>query len=66
MDKRSVTPEVLAAQSPEENPIQRQRGKEIVYSADLSSRFFRGWRAASYSLRNGEDLWAKRLAAAMR
>lgn len=60
MDEQTIAPEVLAAQSPEENPIRRKRGVEIVRSADLSSRFFKGWRAASYSLRN--DLWTRRLA----
>lgn len=44
---------------------ERKIGIEIVRSAELSSRFFRGWRAASYSLRRG-DLWSHRLAEAMR
>lgn len=38
----------------------RKIGVEIVRSAELSSRFFRGWRAASYTLRNGDDLCARR------
>ena len=38
----------------------RKVGVEIVRSAELSSRFFRGWLAASCSLR--DDLWMRRLA----
>jgi hypothetical protein len=40
---------------------ERKVGFEICPSADLSSRFFRGWGQASRSRRDG-DLWARRLA----
>jgi hypothetical protein len=44
----------------------RKVGVLIVCSASLPSRFFRGWRAASYPLRDHDDLWSRRLAAVMR
>ena len=46
-----------------EKSDERKVGFEIVPSADLSSRFFRGWGQASRSRRDG-DLWARRVARA--
>jgi len=48
----------------QEKPGQRKVGVEIVRSAELGSRFYRGWRPASYSLR--DDLWSRRLSDVMR
>ena len=45
----------------------RKVGEEIVRSANLASRFFRGWRAASYSVLNDDDaLWSRSVARAIR
>jgi hypothetical protein len=53
--------------SSETIPPKRKVGVEIVRSANLASRFFRGRRATSYSVRNDDDaLWARRVARAMR
>lgn len=50
-----------------ETPPNRKVGVEIVRSANLASRFFRGWRATSYSVGNDDDaVWTRRLARAIR
>jgi hypothetical protein len=68
VDSQTVARADQAVQYPlksSENLIQPKRGTEIVRSAELSSRFFRSWRAASYSLRDADDLWTRRLARAL-
>lgn len=48
---QEIAPENQAVPQ-EENSSRRKVGIEIRRSVDLPSRFFYGWRAASYSLRN--------------
>jgi hypothetical protein len=70
MDNQIVAEVPQAVQHPHNNTnpteksdseAERKIGIEIVSSADLSSRFFRGWGPASRSHRDG-DLQARRLA----
>ncbi len=61
---QEVVVENQASSHPTENQ-ERKVGVEVVRSAELGSQFFRGWRPASHSLRNG-DLWTRRLADVMR
>jgi hypothetical protein len=65
MDSQTVTQVQQAVQHPlsSTNPTEKSDGEakrkigiEIAPSANLSSRFFRGWRSASGSLRDS-DLW---------
>lgn len=63
MDKPHDTPKTQFRQ---ESPTQQRREKEIVRSAELSSRFFYGWGAASYSLHGRDDLWSHVVARSVR
>lgn len=66
MSEQKISPEVPAAQSPEENSIQRKRGTEIVRSAELTSGFFRishRRRRFGFPVFN-DDAWSRRLSEA--
>jgi hypothetical protein len=68
MNNETVTPDLNTRQEVNHtessiSSVPLSRGIEIVPSADLSSRFWRGWGKASRSRRDG-DLWARRVARA--
>ena len=65
MSEHKIASEVLAAQSPEENPTRRKRGTEIVHSADLDRRFFHvSRRNRSFPIIDAEFDWDRAVAEA--
>jgi hypothetical protein len=64
MDSQKST---LAIESRQENTIPRKAGVEIVYSANLSSRFFHGpSRFRGLAILGSDDDWRRRVERASR